>query len=334
MADARLVTFLRAEDDSTRERWFADLETASDDDAWWIAHRLARLSWPDGVQAAARAARVLIDPARSTAARVGGHYRLARLAIREGRWRDASRELDAMATVDPIEAVLHRAKWASSLFLLLPQAELSAIRADLAALLEAPPRDRMISLPSGSSPPPSRLAIQGLIRLTALSARLGEVQAAEEYASQYAAMLTPPGGNSGTIFQDVQLILRARILYEQGDLQAAREAVESIRSEGTFNVAAGPHRDWAAFLRAELLYRLGELEEAKHWYSLWTSDHFSHWRYLGPAIYRIGQIHDAMGEPEEARERFEQFVALWEEADQELQPWVQDARDRLAALPR
>lgn len=53
---------------------------------------------------------------------------------------------------------------------------------------------------------------------------------------------------------------------------------------------------------------------------------------LGPALYRLGQIHEAMGEPEEARERFEQFVALWANADPELQPWVEDARDRIAAL--
>ncbi len=39
-----------------------------------------------------------------------------------------------------------------------------------------------------------------------------------------------------------------------------------------------------------------------------------------------------MGEPEEARERYEQFIALWRNADPELQPLVEEARERIAVL--
>jgi tetratricopeptide (TPR) repeat protein len=334
-ADLRLVTLLKAEDDSTRERWFAELEEASDDEVNITAGVLQDISWPDHVEDAVRAARILIDPARSASARVGGHSILAVLAFREGRWREANRELDAFATIDPVEVVMRRSQWAAvAPFLPMPAGELSAIRGEAASIIEGSARKRTLQLPWGFEQPPAEIVASILIRLSVLSTRLGEYEKARGYASQFAAVPKLEPWASSTIPDDFQLILRAYIHNGQGDPQAARAALDSTRFEAHWGVAALPHVFWSMFLRAEVHYQLGELEEARRWYSLWPANAFNigAMHELGPALYRLGQIHEAMGELAEARERFEQFVQLWANADPAFQPWVEDARDRIAAL--
>lgn len=50
------------------------------------------------------------------------------------------------------------------------------------------------------------------------------------------------------------------------------------------------------------------------------------------ALRRLGALEEALGRPAEARQAYEQFVALWRNADPELQPQVAEIRARLAAL--
>lgn len=334
MADRRLVTLLQAEDDSTRERWFADLERASDDDTSLLAVLLFEHSWPDHVEAANRAARILIDSDRSPSARAGGYANLGELAIREGRWLDAMREMEALARVNPIDAVLRRSHWAAtSLLLSVSPDEISEIRADVVAILEGSPTDPTIQLPWGTSSPPAEIVEAGLVRLTVLSARLGEYEEAQAYAARFAALPRSDPIKWGTIPDDFQLIFRAYMQYWQGDPQAARAALDSTRFEAHWSVAQLPLAYWALSLRAEVLYALGELEEARRWYRMFPEvPTYSSLRDLGPALYRLGQIAEALGEVDQAVMRYEQFVELWKNADSMLQPRVEDARARLATL--
>jgi eukaryotic-like serine/threonine-protein kinase len=51
-----------------------------------------------------------------------------------------------------------------------------------------------------------------------------------------------------------------------------------------------------------------------------------------PAILvRVAELHDEAGDPELARQRYAEFLGLWEHADPELQPRVEAVRRRLAA---
>jgi hypothetical protein len=50
------------------------------------------------------------------------------------------------------------------------------------------------------------------------------------------------------------------------------------------------------------------------------------------AAYYLGQIYERTGRPERARAMFAFFTEHWADADPELQPSVQDARQRLARL--
>jgi tetratricopeptide (TPR) repeat protein len=56
------------------------------------------------------------------------------------------------------------------------------------------------------------------------------------------------------------------------------------------------------------------------------------WR--GPALKRLGELHEQRGEREKALEYYGEFVDLWKDADPELQPLVEDVRARIARLVR
>jgi tetratricopeptide (TPR) repeat protein len=56
------------------------------------------------------------------------------------------------------------------------------------------------------------------------------------------------------------------------------------------------------------------------------------WR--ATVLHRLGDLHARQGDTLRATERFAQFVQLWEHADSELQPRVQNTRHRLVQLRR
>jgi hypothetical protein len=49
-------------------------------------------------------------------------------------------------------------------------------------------------------------------------------------------------------------------------------------------------------------------------------------------LRRLGELYEARGEREKAKEYYSRFVALWRDADSDLQPAVQDVKARLAQL--
>jgi len=55
---------------------------------------------------------------------------------------------------------------------------------------------------------------------------------------------------------------------------------------------------------------------------------------LGPALERLGQLHDEQGDLENAALYYARFVELWADADAELQPRVEVARARLEEIIR
>ena len=57
-------------------------------------------------------------------------------------------------------------------------------------------------------------------------------------------------------------------------------------------------------------------------------------RNLAPAHKRLGELYDAKGDREKAALHYRAFVDLWKNADPELQPAVQQVRQKLSALER
>lgn len=325
-ADHNLVGLLRAADDAARERWFADLERADGDELAWVAGlHFEHLSWPDRRRDAVRMARILTRPTRSRSERARGFVILGSIALRAGRWRDALTALDSLETLAPAQAALWRADWASTRFLRLKAETLSEIRTELAETLADSTRPGAVGLPLGpagwTTIPPPDVRAWGLSRLALLSIRLEELEEARRYAARLAG--------TSELGRDFQLVLRAEMHRKRGIWDGARATLDSVRYEVRWDQLTASLHPYL-FLRAEILYALGELEEARRWYTLWT--HLSGPRFLGPALRRLGQIHEALGEPKKALSRYGEFVSLWHAADSELQPWVEEARDRIAAL--
>ena len=64
---------------------------------------------------------------------------------------------------------------------------------------------------------------------------------------------------------------------------------------------------------------------------LWGRLNNDSW-YLAPAYKRLGELYEAGGDREKAVEYYSEFVDLWSDADEELQPLVRDVTQRLAKL--
>jgi len=56
--------------------------------------------------------------------------------------------------------------------------------------------------------------------------------------------------------------------------------------------------------------------------------------FLAPALFRLGELYEAAGDPKRAVEYYGRFADLWANADPELQPRVAEARARVAHLSR
>jgi tetratricopeptide (TPR) repeat protein len=54
--------------------------------------------------------------------------------------------------------------------------------------------------------------------------------------------------------------------------------------------------------------------------------------FLGPALFRLGELYETAGDTKQATEYYGRFVALWRNADPDLQPRVTEARARMARL--
>jgi tetratricopeptide (TPR) repeat protein len=64
----------------------------------------------------------------------------------------------------------------------------------------------------------------------------------------------------------------------------------------------------------------------------WLGRHLMDGWHRARVVYRLGELYEARGDRERAIQRYGELVELWRTADPELQPAVQKARNRLAAL--
>jgi hypothetical protein len=56
--------------------------------------------------------------------------------------------------------------------------------------------------------------------------------------------------------------------------------------------------------------------------------------WLGPTLFRLGELYENAGDVRHATEYYGRFVDLWKNADPELQPRVTEARGRIARMNR
>ena len=129
--------------------------------------------------------------------------------------------------------------------------------------------------------------------------------------------------------------VRAEVLWREGKPEEALAELERARWELNYNEAwfswvAGGVREM--FLRARLLQDLGRYQEALALFDFGTEGRVLHMALLAPSHYHRGQIYEDMGDTEKALWHYSAFAELWEDADPEYQPLVEEVKGRMARL--
>ncbi|HEX2218674.1 MAG TPA: BTAD domain-containing putative transcriptional regulator [Gemmatimonadales bacterium] len=266
--------------------------------------------------------RLITEPTRSRDMRALAHVTLAKIELTTGRWEAAKAELERAATLDAASALEHRIYYALTRFLTLPRAELLGLRDSL---------ERQ-DAPRGTEDVEGLAAMHRNVRsylklylLGMLSARLGEPAAALGYASR---LETADGSTlEGAFAHDQAQLVRVEVAWLGGRPEEALATLERADFWTTHsaldNTGDSPFftRIHERFDRAELLYQLGRVDEARQWYRAFTYEML----YRAPSHYRLAQIHRAKGEHGKAREHYSRFVELWRDCDPMLRPMLQRA---------
>lgn len=272
-------------------------------------------------------ARSLLVPSNTEKIREIGRLALATLSMARGQRQRAFEQLSAAgATAPPAWAMAAR-----GLFAVTPP------MLDLPADLTDPDGNPEISR--------SRTGDRGLgtleekrramvhLYLEGLTAGVGgEEEVLLRSARELEALASR--GTVGTVAVDLARALRASFAARSGDADVAWSELERIVPPPTYdNAALWPHFSFGRerFLRARLLEEAGRLREAQEAYAALGSS-LHDLPYLAPSHLRRARIHEQRGNVAEAAEHYRSFVHLWREADQELQPLVHDARQRLDRL--
>ncbi|MGD2122675.1 MAG: serine/threonine-protein kinase [Gemmatimonadota bacterium] len=239
---------------------------------------------------------------------------LGRLAALEGRLAEAESHFDqAISLTSPLAAMNHRF-WLAGLDLLVRDSLARARREvtrwmDEVDISGIPPIDRPY------------------LSLAWSLADVGEAFRAQELLAAWEDA-TPIGIRPTT--RASELNVRGKIALAQGDSATGLDFLrESVRAgHGAPSYEGGLARWYDHFDMADSALA------AHHRYL--DAPHIDRTRddpyYLARAYERLGQLHEARGEMEEAVRYHTLFVDLWAEADPELQPRVEAARQALEPL--
>ncbi len=285
-----------------------------DDPPWGAVWRTA--DFLGDPAAGLRISEMMVAPGRPPRARLVGHTTRAQLQMARGRWRDARREIEAAARINPAYAAR---SWAYQVALspfALPRGEVARARAELVGT--APPRGDgvgdVVDQEKRTFPVARHHYLAG-----ALAVRLGEPAEVERRLAALAA-----GGDSapGAAAFAAHLAhqLRARALLAGGDAAGALAAVERgwpapvpelfVKGDSYSTVAE-------RFFRAGLLERRGRDAEALAWYGSLTEDISR--GLVFPVAAHLGQsrILRRQGRAREAEAHDARFREIWRHADAE-----------------
>jgi DNA-binding SARP family transcriptional activator/TolB-like protein len=317
-----LLAALASGDGAHEARVTAQLQRASAKavtEAVWTAMSVSK-----NVPGVERAAALLDESSRPPERFTADRLRLAHLQMSRGRWTAAGQQLRLVQQRDSVAALLHEALMAGLEFGPFRPEEILALRTRLERWAPSsaagpgyyPPEDY----------PAFRLYLLGLLHI-----RLGEIEAGERYAEELWRLHGDP-----VLAQDLALSLRAQGARQRGELHTALSLLEQIRSTGTpYNRAMGSPlrgRSYERYLRADVLRQLGHHEEALRWYDSLGSLSPLESVYLAPVSLAQARIHADSGNRVLARAHLARFIALWANADPELQTLVGRRRAELERL--
>jgi tetratricopeptide (TPR) repeat protein len=326
----RVAQAFRRGDRRAQAEAIAALRAAADAAVYEAARFVAVLT--RDFAGARQVAGLLAEPTRSPELRGMSHVLNAFLELAAGRPRAARSELAAAEDQQPAAALEYQALFAVLPFLPAPAADLQAVRKRL--------RDwDAAAVPPSAHPSPTfdlhrhAHAVLRLYLLGALGARLRD-PAALRCAAELEGVRAEPAAEA--LARDLAHSVRAQLASWCGQEAAALAALEQTRVQPPrmLIVLQSPFYTEVLerWLRAELLERLGRYEEALRWYQAVAQNSIYELPFLAPSHLRRAEIHDRLGQFGRAAEHYAQFVALWQDCDEDLRPTVAEAARRLASL--
>ncbi len=279
---------------------------------------------------AAAVAAILTEPRRPPGTRAYGHLTLAELALAQGRWRAADRELSAAQTLDPARGLTHRALLTTTLFLPADSVQLVKLRQVFTGRLVRPRSPVSIYFSwQELSPALLRPYLEGLIasRLRRDSVALSHATALERF-----------GGSKEdrAIAKALGHTLRAVVAWADGRPDDGLQELDRSSVQTRLETVRTPFgsESFERFLRAEFLRQLGDPPAALGWYHSMGENTLFDLIYLGPALLQAGMIHERLGDRKQAAASYRRLAELWARCDPELLAVREQAERRLSALER
>lgn len=271
-----------------------------------------------------RVAALLTDPERAPETRAFGHVALAYLETARGR-PAAARAALARAEAEPkVRALHHAALLATHPDLPWPAAARDSLLRRLRAAPEVPESPVpavWFSVHNGFGPQLDDYA-RGL-----LAASLGDGAAAERHAARLAA-----ARGVRPVAAELARGLRAA---SEDDPARALTLLSAVDWQGPLEEArASPFHALARerFAYASALDRSGRAGDAERWYGSFADNSFHDLIYLAPSHLRRARLAERAGRRDVAISHYRAVVRLWARGEPAVQPYVREARARIAAL--
>jgi len=269
--------------------------------------------------AARRFGQLSEDAKRPAEQRARAGEAMAYIDAEQGRFRAAVERVRASTL--PYKTRLY-AELASTPLSVIPREQLEAMRKEVLAT---------DSVPADSLPESQIRSYVRLYRAGVLSCRAADFTAATQFAQRLRTAQAPA-------YWKASLAQLADEIDAQVDVENNRplEALRKLeRHRTTLAADIGAPFSWGSSIpmwRAEALFRAQRYDEAAQWFDNLDEAIVSSAPHVAYILLRRAQIADARNESEKARDLYARFLKMWDKPDPELQPVVDQARNRLAAL--
>jgi tetratricopeptide (TPR) repeat protein len=276
-----------------------------------------------------RLVRLMTEPSRSPQIRGQGYLWLGCVRLATGRWKEARQELDrARGLAAPALEIYYRSILRLLPFVPTTDDEIEALLAEARALPSQPGEGDV-------DPTVDHQGVEPLVRsylVGLLGSRLGRADLVRSSATELGRM----GGTTDarTLGPDLARAVEGYDAWREGRLGLAIVRFEAMEMNVAYPMTFASELYTLAFprfLRASSLQETGRGEEAINWFATLEVSPYE-LVFRGPSHLHRAEIYEQSGDTRRAIEHYRAFVALWEDADPELQPLVQKARVALQRL--